>query len=52
VVNYAAHRLLRAVLTSYIVSPADAGEEGEMEQDVVVTTVQGRLRTSTEREGL
>jgi hypothetical protein len=52
IVTRAVHRPLRAVLTWFIVSLAVAGEEGEMEDDVVDTTVQGRLRTSAEREGL
>lgn len=38
VITYAALYLVSAVLTSFIVSPADPGEEGEMEEDVVPTT--------------
>lgn len=41
IVTRAAHRPLRAVLTWFIVSPAVAGEEGEMEDNDVDTTVQG-----------
>ncbi len=37
-ITYAALYLVSAVLTSFIVSPADPGEEGEMEEDVVPTT--------------
>ena len=38
VITYAALYLVSAVLTSFIVSPADPGEEGEMEEDAVPTT--------------
>jgi len=38
VITYAALYLVSALLTSFIVSPADPGEEGEMEQDSVATT--------------
>ena len=37
VITYSALYLVSAVLTSFIVSPADPGEEGEMEQDTVAT---------------
>ncbi|HEV8044344.1 MAG TPA: MFS transporter [Rubrobacter sp.] len=39
VITYSALYLVSAVLTSFIVSPADPGEEGEMEEDAVATTV-------------
>ncbi len=38
VITYSALYLVSAVLTSFIVSPADPGEEGEMEQDAAATT--------------
>jgi MFS family permease len=38
VITYSALYFVSAVLTSFIVSPADPGEEGEMEQDTVATT--------------
>ena len=38
VITYSALYLVSAVLTSFIVSPADPGEEGEMEEDAVATT--------------
>ena len=38
VITYSALYLVSAVLTSFIVSPADPGEEGQMEQDAVATT--------------
>ena len=37
VITYSALYLVSAVLTSFIVSPADPGEEGEMDQDAVAT---------------
>jgi len=38
VITYSALYLVSAVLTSFIVSPADPGEEGEIEEDTVATT--------------
>jgi predicted MFS family arabinose efflux permease len=38
VVAYSALYFVSAVLTSFIVSPGDPGEEGEVEEDAVATT--------------
>ena len=38
VITYSALYLVSAMLTSFIVSPADPDEEGEMEEDAVATT--------------
>jgi MFS family permease len=38
VITYSALYLVSALMTSFIVSPADPGEEGEMEQDAAATT--------------